>query len=191
MPGTARLDGRGEWRVDAAAATTMSGTERACRTSVCAAPPMMDRKSTSPDAASRRAISAMSAAPSPPSVSSSPEIRAPTTKSRPDLAADLPEHLEGEAHAVVQAPAVLVRPTVEERRPELVHEVVVGEGQLHAVEPALAAAPRGVAERPHEHGDLLGLELVRHLAVDLLGDLRRAPGARASPRLSDCARRPR
>ena len=44
-----------------------------------------------------------------------------------DLAADLPEDLEAEAHPVVQAPAVLVRPLVEDRGPELVDQVVVGE----------------------------------------------------------------
>ena len=90
----------------------------------------------------------------------------------PDLTPDLAEHLEAEAHAVLEAPAVLVGPPVEERRPELVHEVVVGEGELHAVQAALAAAPRRVPERPHQHGDLLGLDLVRHFPVDLLGNLR-------------------
>jgi hypothetical protein len=90
----------------------------------------------------------------------------------PDLPPDLPEHLEAEAQAVVEASAVFVRTLVEERRPELVHEVVVGKGQLHAVQAALAAAARRIAERPHQHGDLFGLDLVRHLAVDFLGNLR-------------------
>jgi hypothetical protein len=89
----------------------------------------------------------------------------------PHLTADLPEHLEAEAHPVLEAPPVLVGPLVEERRPELVHEVVVGEGQLDAVEPPVATAPSGVAEGPDQHGDLLGLDLVRHLAVQLLRDL--------------------
>mgnify|MGYP003694401603 CR=1 FL=1 len=90
----------------------------------------------------------------------------------PDLTPDLAEHLEAEAHPVLEAPAVLVRPPVEERRPELIHQVVVGEGELHAVQAALAAASRRIPECPHQHGDLLGLDLVRHFAMDLLGNLR-------------------
>ena len=59
------------------------------------------------------------------------------------------------------------------REPELIDQVVVGERQLDPVEPALAAAPHGVPECPHQHRDLLGLELVRNLAVDPLRDLGR------------------
>ena len=57
----------------------MFGTAPAWRANVWAAPPMIERKSTRPDAASRCAISAMSSAVRPPSVNSSPEMRAPTT----------------------------------------------------------------------------------------------------------------
>ena len=90
-----------------------------------------------------------------------------------DLPADLAEDLEPEAHPVLEAPAVLVRPLVEDRGPELVDQVVVGERELDPVEPALAAPPHGVPERAHEHRDLLGLELVRDLPVDALRDLGR------------------
>ncbi len=50
--------------------------------------------------------------------------------------------------------------------------MVVSEGKLHPVQPALAAAPCRIPERAHQHGDLLGLDLVRHLAVDFLRNLR-------------------
>ena len=60
---------------------------------------------------------------------------------------DLREHLEAEAHAVVQAAAVLVAALIEERRPELIDEMVVGHRDLDAVQPALATAPRRLAER--------------------------------------------
>jgi len=51
--------------------------------------------------------------------------------------------------------------------------MVVSHRELDAVEPALAAAARRLAERADELGDLLGFELVRHLAMHPLGDLRR------------------
>ncbi len=51
--------------------------------------------------------------------------------------------------------------------------MVVGKRQLHAIEAPFATAPRCVAERAHEHRDVLLLHLVRHLAMDLLRDLRR------------------
>ena len=57
----------------------MFGTAPAWRANVWAAPPMIERKSTRPEAARRWAISPMSSAVRPPSVNSSPEIRAPTT----------------------------------------------------------------------------------------------------------------
>ena len=89
-----------------------------------------------------------------------------------DLAPDLAQDLEAETHTVLEAPAVVVGSLVEQWRPELVHEVVVGERELHAVQAALAAAAGRVPERAHHHGDLLGLDLVRHLAMHLLRDLR-------------------
>src|SRR2546422_2339255 len=56
----------------------MFGTAEACSVYVWAPPPVTERKSTRPEAASRRAITAMSAAPRPPGLNSSPEMRAPT-----------------------------------------------------------------------------------------------------------------
>src|SRR5437867_10839486 len=131
---------------------------------------MIERTSTSPAAARRSAISAMSGAVSPPGVNSSPEMRAPTTKSS-HLPPDLREDLEAEAHPVLEAAAVLVGPPIEERRPELIDQVVVRHRDLDPVQPALPAATRRRAEGAHEVGDLLGLDLVRDLAVDGLGDL--------------------
>ncbi len=90
-----------------------------------------------------------------------------------DPAPHLSQHLEAEAHAVLEAPAVLVEPLVEQRRPELVDQVVVRHRELDAVEPGFAAAERRRAEGAHELGDLLGFELVRHVAMHALGDLRR------------------
>src|SRR5262249_56772969 len=63
-----------------------------------------------------------------------------------DAAPGLPQHLHAEAHAVVEAAAVLVLPLVEEWRPELIDQMVVRHRELDAVEPALAAAPRRLAE---------------------------------------------
>jgi hypothetical protein len=73
---------------------------------------MMDRKSTSPEAARRRAISAMSpAAEDRPRhlVTRDPGAHHPVA---PDLPADLAQHLEAEAHAILEAPAVLVGPSL-------------------------------------------------------------------------------
>ena len=55
-----------------------------------------------------------------------------------DLPADLLQHLEAEAHAVVQAAAVVVGAPVGRRRPEGVQQMAVG-FDLDAVHAALAA----------------------------------------------------
>ena len=90
-----------------------------------------------------------------------------------DLPADLAQDLESEAHPLVEAPTVLVRPLVEARGPELVDQVVVGERELDPVEPALAAAADGISECAHDHRDLIVVHLVRDLPVDALRDLGR------------------
>src|SRR5258708_40077744 len=51
--------------------------------------------------------------------------------------------------------------------------MVVRNRDLDAVQSSLAKAPRRLAEPPDELGDLLGVQLVWHLAMDALGDLRR------------------
>ena len=85
--------------------------------------------------------------------------------------ADLGEDFQAEAHSVVEAAPVFVEPLVEHGGPELVDQVVVRHRDLDPVEPAVAAAPRGLAEGPYELGDLLRLQLVRNLAMHPLGDL--------------------
>ena len=51
--------------------------------------------------------------------------------------------------------------------------MVVRHRDLDPVETAFAAAAGGLAEGAHELGDLLGLDLVRHVTMDSLGHLRR------------------
>jgi len=87
------------------------------------------------------------------------------------LPPDRREDFEGESHPVLEAPTVLVGALVEEGAPELIDQVVVRHGELDPVEAAGAAAARRLAERADQRGDLLGLELVGHLAVDSLRDL--------------------
>src|SRR6266508_2173233 len=77
----------------------------------------------------------------------------------PHLPADLGEDLQAEPHPVLEAPPVLVGSVVEERGPELVDEVIVGHGELGAVEPTLLAAARRVHEGPDQEGGLDGVEL--------------------------------
>src|SRR6185369_7506291 len=83
------------------------------------------------------------------------------------------QHLHAEPEAVLEAAAVLVLPLIEERRPELVDQMVVRHRELDPVEPGFPAAARRLAEGAYELGDLLGLELVRHVAMHALGNLRR------------------
>ena len=96
----------------------------------------------------------------------------------PDPAAHLFEDFEAKAGAVLEAPAVLVGAPVDQRGPELVDEMPVGE-QLGAVEPALLAARRGVTERAHHPPDVVAVHLLGERAVRVLahhrGRQRRQP----------------
>src|SRR5439155_14530541 len=92
-----------------------------------------------------------------------------TTDPPPDLRQDF----NGEAHPVLEAPAVLVESLVEKGRPELIDQMVVGHRDLDPVETAVLAAARGLAKGAHELGDLLPFQLVGDLAMNLLRDLRR------------------
>ena len=90
-------------------------------------------------------------------------------------APDFLQHLETEPGAVLQAAAILVAAPVDERRPELVDEVAVGE-QLRAVQPALLAAQRSIAERPHDPADVAPVHLLRKGAMRGLAHDRRRHG---------------
>ena len=96
----------------------------------------------------------------------------------PDPPAYLLQHLETEPGAVLQASAVLVGAPVDERGPELVDEMAVGE-ELGAVEAALLAAPRGIAERAHHPADVVAVHLLRERAMRMFahhrGSDRRKP----------------
>ena len=89
-----------------------------------------------------------------------------------DLPANLAQHVHPEAHPVLQASAVRVEPMVEQRRPELIDEVVVRHGELDPVETPVATPPRRIAEGGDQLGDLLRFQLVRDLAMDALRNLR-------------------
>ena len=82
-----------------------------------------------------------------------------------DLAAHLLQDLVAEAQAIVEAAAVLVRALVGARRPEGRHQMHRGEGQLDAVEPALLAAPRRLAEIMDDAAEVPVLHLLRERAV--------------------------
>ena len=96
----------------------------------------------------------------------------------PDPPAYLLQHFQTEPSPVPEAPAVLVGPAVDERRPELVDEMPLGE-ELGAVEPAFLAAPRGIAERAHHPPDVVAVHLLRERAMRMLahhrGGERRQP----------------
>ena len=112
----------------------------------------------------------------------------------PDPPTDLLQDLQAEPGPVLEAPAVLVCAPVDERRPELVDEMALGE-QLGAVEPALLAAPRGVAERAHHAPDVVAVHLLRKRAVRGLAHHRGGEGRqpvlhvpqRAMPHVRDLA----
>jgi hypothetical protein len=89
----------------------------------------------------------------------------------PHLPPDLGQDLEGKSHPIREASSIFVGSLVEERRPELIDQVVVRHRDLDAVQIARSAAASRFAERPDQHHDLLGLELVGHLAVDVFRDL--------------------
>src|SRR5262249_57535854 len=93
-----------------------------------------------------------------------------------DTTPALVQDLDGETHPVLQAPSVIVEPLVEERGPELIDEVVVRHRDLDAVEATLPAAARRLAEGTHEAGNLFSFQLVGHVAVHSLVDLRGGEG---------------
>ena len=111
-----------------------------------------------------------------------------------DSPANLLQHLEAESGAVLEAAAVPVGTPVDERGPELVDEMALGE-QLGAVEPALLAAPRGVAERAHHAPDVVAVHLLGERAMCGLAHHRRGEGRqpvlhvpqRAVPHVRDLA----
>ena len=90
-----------------------------------------------------------------------------------ELVADLPadgfEHLDREAHPVLERAAVPVRPRVDERRPELVDQVPVGL-QLEAVEAALLAATGRRPKGPDDAPDVAFLHLLREAPMGGLAD---------------------
>ena len=93
----------------------------------------------------------------------------------PDPPAYLLEDLQTEPGAVLQAPAILVGAPVDERRPELVDEMALGE-EFGAVEPAFLAAPRGIAERAYHPADVVAVHLLRERAMRMLAYHRRRDG---------------
>ena len=91
-------------------------------------------------------------------------------EARPDDATDRGQHLEAEAHAVLEAPAVAVAPPVGERRPELVRQVI-GEGDdVDTIRAGFLDSERRVGVARHDLGDLVLAERARILATHGLGD---------------------
>ena len=86
-----------------------------------------------------------------------------------DFAADGFEHLDGEAHPVLERAAVPVRPRIDERRPELVDQVAVGL-QLEAVEAALLAATGRRSEGADDAPDVAFLHLLGKAPMGRLAD---------------------
>ena len=99
-------------------------------------PTLTFTKSTSPAPASAAAISAHSSGPRPwpPRASSSPTSRTPTATARTDRRAHRLEHLDREAHPILERTAVLVGAEVVLGREELVDEIAVRGVDLDAVE---------------------------------------------------------
>ena len=139
------------------------------------------RKSTRPSASKRAPISAASCAVRPrrgPS-SSSPTRRSPTASRPPRGVAHRLEHLDAEAHAVLERAAVGVGPLVAARREELVDQVAVGAVDLDAVEAAGRRVARAAREVGDQLADLLDLERLRRLVV--VRDRARRPGGQPRP----------
>ena len=140
------------------------------------------RKSTSPSASKRAPISAASSAPRPrrgPS-SSSPTRRSPTARpAAADRLAHRLEHLDGEAHAVLERAAVGVGPAVAAGREELVDQVAVAAVDLDSVEAAGRRVARAAREVVDQLADLLDLERLRRLVI--VGHDARRPGGQPRP----------
>ena len=88
---------------------------------------------------------------------------------RPDRLADRPHHLEPEARAVLERPAVVVGAVVDGGGEELGREHAVRAGDLDAVEPGLLRAARGLREHVDDLGDLLRRHRLAREAVQRLG----------------------
>ena len=95
--------------------------------------------------------------------------------------------LPGEASAVLEAAAVVVRPGVHARVEELLDQMTAERGDLAAVQAAAFEPPRRVGEPLDDRGQLVAAKRDRHLEVHVLGEIgRRAEwdpglGGRASP----------
>ena len=83
------------------------------------------------------------------------------------------QHLDAEAHSVVEVAAVLVGAAVALRRQELVDQVAVGAVDLDAVESAGGGVGGRLREVLDDLGDLVALERLRRLVV--VGDCGRRP----------------
>src|SRR6185295_20394576 len=92
-----------------------------------------------------------------------------------DGVADGAQHLADEAAPVLEAPAVLVRPLVRERRKEVLEEMAAVEGDVAAVVAALLEAHRGGGPGVDHLADLALRHDVRPLAMALLARVRRRP----------------
>ena len=71
-------------------------------------------------------------------------------------------HLERQAHPVLEAAAVLVRPAVGERGEELVEEIAVRRVDLDHFERGLLGPPRGIAEGADHRAEVVARQLARH-----------------------------
>ncbi len=89
------------------------------------------------------------------------------------------DHLEGKAHAIVEAAPVLVAAEVGERRHELPRQGAVPELQLHAVEPALANVHGRPGEVLGDLADVLDLHGLGRLPVEHVRDGRGRPHRQA------------
>ena len=92
-----------------------------------------------------------------------------------NLRPDRVDHLDGQAQAVLERAAVLIRALVVERTHELVQQVRVRDVHLGAVKAALARQLGAVRPPVDQLLDVLALHRLRHLAVRRALDVRGAP----------------